>query len=381
MITFLEGLPGSGKSYESVVHRLIPALLEGREIVTNVDGINHAQISELTGIPEKMLKKMIHLIDGEQVIELDKHFVPNALHIIDELQNYFPARREPLTPGLSDFVTKHRHHGIDLVCMGQDYRDCHALWRRRIEIKMQFLQLGAVGKPDSYKWTSYRAKGKGASDLQFDKIQSGVRKYDPAYFGTYASYVSEDTNTETYTDARVNLWNNKGLRYGVPGALLVSAWAFVHLLGFFGLDSADESISVDLDDAKTVAQLDTPRIRLDEFTDTVAPAKAFIMPEPPKPEYKDVLTESLLLGRARVSAIVYGLESGRIVGYVDVLDSAFHLKERFEFQEIRALGYEVKFQQYGVQLIREEATFVIRPWPVDAYGRAADQTVYQFTAL
>ena len=42
----------------------------------------------------------------------------------------FPAGKQNLDTGITEFVTQHRHRGIDIVAMGQDHRDCHMLWKR-----------------------------------------------------------------------------------------------------------------------------------------------------------------------------------------------------------------------------------------------------------
>ena len=59
MIVFHEGLPGSGKSYEACVMHIIPALKAGRDVLTNINGINHKKFAELTGIPLPIVQKQL----------------------------------------------------------------------------------------------------------------------------------------------------------------------------------------------------------------------------------------------------------------------------------------------------------------------------------
>lgn len=55
MIIFHRGLPRSGKSYEAV-KTMVSELIKGKQVFTNIDGINFKKFSQLTGIPERILK-------------------------------------------------------------------------------------------------------------------------------------------------------------------------------------------------------------------------------------------------------------------------------------------------------------------------------------
>ena len=63
MIYFHEGLPGSGKSYEAMVHHMIPALRNRRRVVTNIHGINYEKIAGLVGTTVDSLREI--LVSGE----------------------------------------------------------------------------------------------------------------------------------------------------------------------------------------------------------------------------------------------------------------------------------------------------------------------------
>jgi zona occludens toxin len=55
MIIFHQGLPRSGKSYEAVI-TILAELKKGRQVFTNIDGINFEKFSQLSGIPLNKLK-------------------------------------------------------------------------------------------------------------------------------------------------------------------------------------------------------------------------------------------------------------------------------------------------------------------------------------
>lgn len=67
--------------------------------------------------------------------------------------------------------------------MGQDLRDCHALWKRRVSQKVLFTKLDALGMDKRYSWKLFKA----VSGEKFEKVATGTGIYDPKYFGLVAS--------------------------------------------------------------------------------------------------------------------------------------------------------------------------------------------------
>lgn len=149
MLIFHEGLPGSGKTYEAMVKHILPALSDGRLVVTNVDGLGEidylSSISQLVNQPLSHVQKNIVFLDKDQVSKINLYVPDNALVVIDELQNYFPSGRERLSPDIVSWVSEHRHLGIDVVVISQDIKEVHNLFRRRVDRKICFLKLDALG--------------------------------------------------------------------------------------------------------------------------------------------------------------------------------------------------------------------------------------------
>jgi zona occludens toxin len=147
MLIFHEGRPGSGKSYEAAINRIIPALKSGRKVYAYIEGLNHEKFSEVTELPLELIQSLLFQITKDQVKTIHDHVSNDSLVIIDELQDFFPSGRDKLSPEITEFVTQHRHRGLDVIVMGQDYRDCHNLWKRRIDQLYQFTKRDAVGYP------------------------------------------------------------------------------------------------------------------------------------------------------------------------------------------------------------------------------------------
>jgi len=245
MIVFHEGLPGAGKSYEACVNHILPALKAGRVVVTNIEGINLDKFALLTGIPGKMLiDYLIPIYDYD--VEIQKQNIlaktpKDSLLVIDEIQNLFPQDRVKLSPEWNKFISEHRHQGIDIILMGQDRRDCHAMWRRRIQRVILFLKLDAVGLSKRYRWELFEA----TSPEKYKKIQSGTKKYEKQYFGLYESYVQGAEHKKSYTDKRGNIFSTKAFMLYLPLFIGVLIYAGFYIKNFFTPATAKNVVIVE----------------------------------------------------------------------------------------------------------------------------------------
>lgn len=226
MIIFHEGLPGSGKSYEAVVHQIIPALKKGRQVHAYVAGLDHQRFADVTGLSLEEVKQLLFQVEEEQVMQV--YNVPdNVLLVIDELQNFFPVRAK-LSDEMTKFVAEHRHRGIDIICMGQDYRDCHALWKRRIDQLIHFVKRDAVGQAKAYTWKSFKQ-----NQGTFVKLRSGKGVYDSQYFGLYKSHVSSDIEADAHSDSRFNIFQSASFKIYIPVFAVIVCFAIYYLYSFF----------------------------------------------------------------------------------------------------------------------------------------------------
>jgi len=128
-IHFHEGLPGAGKSYEACVFHILPALRAGRQVVTNIRGINWAKFAELLDEPEDYVRMLLIYIEpaeqdeGEEALQRVKNDFAdktpdNAMIVWDEVQDYFPSGNYKLPHNQQKFWTEHRHRGLEIVIMG-----------------------------------------------------------------------------------------------------------------------------------------------------------------------------------------------------------------------------------------------------------------------
>ena len=233
-IWFHEGLPRSGKSYEAMVKHALPAIQSGRLVVSNIKGINCEKIAEVSNMPVQDVEALVVVIPWDETLECWKYVKNDCLLMLDEVQDFWPATRDRLGKEITELITQHGQRGLDVILMGQSQKDCHALWRRRIDKLVYFVQKDAVGKPSEYAWSL----SKQTAPDKFAKINSGGGRYDPKDFGIYSSHVQGTNNKEAYADARANIWKTPAMRFGIPAFAVVIVLAVAFLFHFLTTPSA-----------------------------------------------------------------------------------------------------------------------------------------------
>jgi len=385
-IHFHEGLPGAGKSYEACVFHILPMLKAGRQVVTNIRGINWEKFAELLEEPVEYIQMLLIYIepaeqdgDSGDIERVKNEFADktpdNAMIVWDEIQDYFPSGNYKLPLNQQKFWTEHRHRGLEIVIMGQDRDDVHKIIRSRIEDIIYFLKLQAVGRPNQYKWEQLQKQAKG----KFVKIGSGVRSYDSKYFGLYSSHRRESVKGGVYQTSRTNvLKNSKLLSLGVPVAFLGAIYAVVHLYGFFtgsGGAVAKPATAVTVErSAEPVSGLTNPEpLSMAAGTVTSRTTEHSDAEQSPPIDYLDYLAQKHLV---RATAIIDSRKKGKeLMGEVELLDSSYHVKERFSVSEIRALGWTVTRTGYGLLLEKQGVAYVARTWPLELRARVDQRTV------
>ena len=217
MIKMQCGLPGSGKSYDTVVNCLIPALREGRIVWTNLEGINFEYLSLVSGVSQSDLNKQLRCLSDKEVklfyrtayhrhhylnnpddyenegitwemyvkkneVDLELWLPSNAYVVIDEVQNYWGAKDYAKVPQEFDhFLSMHRHYGLDIIFITQRPARVYKEIQRLTEYIWMFEKMSKLGLSSRYK-----AAVRYADDRKsFKRV---IRKYDSLYFPCYKSY-------------------------------------------------------------------------------------------------------------------------------------------------------------------------------------------------
>ena len=189
MIELYEGVPGSGKSYHAICEKFLPWVKQGRRLYIAVDGIYLDRLSLFTGIDLETLEQQITIWkDSVEVLQAFPH----------------------VEPGLLRWLETHRHYGVDILLMSQDFRQMSQGVTRLIEATVKFRKLAFVGLSKKYQ-----GKVRGNPE-DHEVIRAFVGTYSPAIYAYYSSYASaairEEKRSHTvFKSARVAIGIAAGL--------------------------------------------------------------------------------------------------------------------------------------------------------------------------
>ena len=184
MIEMLEGVPGSGKSYYAVSERLLKWVRAGRRVYVFVDGFYLDRLAVFEGVEMSVLQQQITIWDsGEDVKAGLLQVEPGSAVLIDEVQTVFRSK-DKTDPALLRWLETHRHRGIDLVLMCQQYGQVTLGVNRLVEATTKFRRLDRFGFKNRYQ-ASVRGN---PEELEVIRMFTG--KYEPKLYAYYSSYSS-----------------------------------------------------------------------------------------------------------------------------------------------------------------------------------------------
>jgi zona occludens toxin len=389
MISYHEGLDGSGKSYEACVFHIVPALQEGRTVYTNIEGINHEKFSEISGVPIIFVERLLFCVYHPEAKSQDERIalqsedllkVPNdSLVIIDEIQNMHPTSRQQLSADWKKLITEHRHRGLDFILCGQSMADTHILWRRRIRRLINFSKLTYFGRPNKYQWRASEVAAGG----KFQEVSRGYREYEKKYFGLYDSFTKETKNKDVYADKRTNVFKAPVVVYLFPISFIVLAVSIYYIIGFSKQTTdpeptKQESVQykkVAASDIKVVGKAKETNVNKSEsvqkdkenITDAQAQLASTTTNTTPKRQYTDPVVHHSQSSRMRLSGVVY--TKNKLYAKVDFVDKAHNVIDSFTIDALRDLGWSVDMRESGLHMTKGNQHFVARSWPIPTRRR------------
>ncbi|QEL56464.1 zonular occludens toxin domain-containing protein [Chromobacterium paludis] len=250
------GLQGSGKSFEAVKSVIVPAIAQGRRVLTNIRNIRQDKIHALIerkalAKPEAPLGEIVPLtpeiilapnffFDPELLLatngEVDSFVRPGDLVVIDEAwETHGPDRK--LSEEHKKFFRMHRHYAhpvtgvtCDLVFLCQDIdtslnRFVKATIQQTFHMKKHTALAAIPYWKNRYVITIYEGHKMRIKDV----ISQYQAKYDKDYFGLYDSHVG-GVGKEVKVDGRATLFTKKN-------ALVFSCALLAPAAGLYGLYS------------------------------------------------------------------------------------------------------------------------------------------------
>ncbi len=217
MIELFEGVPGSGKTYYAVAERFLPRIKAGRRTYMYVDGIFLDKLAVFLDMKLEDLERQITVWRTQEEVLLGLPKVDYmSFVVIDEAQTIFRAM-ERVDKGLCRFLETHRHHGVDILMMCQDYRQMSMSVTRLVEVTMKFRKLSFVGLSNHYQ-----LKVRGNPDDPTE-IRKAAGKYDPRIYAYYASYSAATVKELRH---KQTVFMSASVVLGM-GALVFALWIFL----------------------------------------------------------------------------------------------------------------------------------------------------------
>ena len=252
MIDLLEGIPGSGKSYEAVVYHVLPSLQEGRKVITNLPlnveafarldpdfkdlieirkkpkpifgrweaeaadrgescfivgdfsskkgGMNvipdQSEFFDIDGFPALLpadnVRPFGHVWDFYDTWRGKGNVGP--LYVIDECHNSFPKtnvlKRRHTPEDVIQWFKLHRHFGADVLLMTQRMGSLDDDISGLAQFHIRVHKASFLGKKDSYIRKVFAGYRGG-------EVQRNERKYKPQYFLLSLSHTQGSTVIES----------------------------------------------------------------------------------------------------------------------------------------------------------------------------------------
>ncbi|BDB69655.1 membrane protein [Comamonas thiooxydans] len=255
MINGLEGIPGSGKSYEAVAYHVLPALQAGRKVITNlplnIDALaaidpSYRDLVEVRTRPTPQLGDWNAANIAEQEafqLWTDKEPIPQSenvftfgtvwdfysewrgsknqgpLYVIDECHVALPKLGTP--ESVVQWFKLHRHYNADVLLMTQSFRDINQPIAQLIATLIKCRKADILGRKESYI-RKVHAGYRGAV------IQTDEREYKSQYFGLYRSNTQSSGSAESgVTDVNPMIVKfNRFKKFWLLLSVLLVIWAF-----------------------------------------------------------------------------------------------------------------------------------------------------------
>lgn len=232
-VTAYVGEPGSGKTYEVVTEVVLPALREGRRVVSNIRGLHYDEMKAYLmvdcNVPEAQIGEL-RLVDVEDPGKADFFYTesnpdavvrPGDLVVLDECWRWF-AKGMPINKAMFEFFRMHRQYvdakgvSCDVVLISQSIQDIDRKVLVVIEKHFRMEKYKAFGSKKRYSvemFNGYKVSGNA-------RVRLLVRKYNSRFFPFYSSYAGKGGD-EREVDKRFNIWRSPFFMVGVPCAVVV----------------------------------------------------------------------------------------------------------------------------------------------------------------
>ncbi|MCA6917548.1 hypothetical protein LF941_19350 [Pectobacterium versatile] len=219
------GVPGSGKSFEVVRSVIIPAVAQGRRVVSNVYGLDPQKIYDFIRKNNKT-EKIGEVIYVTNEAVQDEYFFPYK-NAVDDGKNTFCQAGDlicvdeawriwgsdsAVPQNHRSFIAEHRHFAhaetgvtCDLVVINQSISNLPRFIRDRTETTYRMTKLKSLGLSSMYRVEIFG----GAKLTKNERVSVKNYRYDKRIFPLYQSY--DGNGAEQVVDKRQSIFSNATL--------------------------------------------------------------------------------------------------------------------------------------------------------------------------
>jgi zona occludens toxin len=346
MINLILGQPGGGKSYEAVAFHVIPALVDGRRVITNlplqVDVIEayfpgasrliqlrHPQLED--GVLVRPFSRVEHYGDAWRHPESGV----GPLYVIDECHLAMPRtvvdRSQVAAQRLvEEWYSMHRHELADVLLITQSYGKVNKAVIDLVQVVYRCKKATAFG-------SSKRYIRKVQDGVRGEVVNTAIREYESKFFKFYRSHTKSSAAAEELTAGDiVPLWKRWPFKGAAICAVIVAGLVSYQLTRDKpAVHSAPKAVSPSVSAAPARSAPDA------------VPADVAV-PRGPAQQLHPYQGYDLFL-----SALMHGQRSGvpYLNGYITVTQNGQPIRQ-VSFRELTDAGYQISYQSETVIALR-----------------------------
>ncbi|MBK3866338.1 hypothetical protein GFL09_01265 [Pseudomonas stutzeri] len=378
MINLMLGQPGGGKSHEAVVFHLIPALKQGRKVITNLALVMDKfmayfpEYCHLIEIREPYTERYTDPKTGQEASRLVRPFSQEShygdpwrqeetgtgpLYIIDECHLALPVRGTPIE--VEEWYSLHRHEGADVLLITQSYGKLNRAIRDLVQVVYRCKKATAFGTNDRYI-------RKVQDGLRGEVVNTSIRQYEKTYFGFWKSHTrSSAAAAELQANDIVPIWK----RWPFKGAAIMFAIAACMIVWNLNRDSGKQPPAVKLPEPVHVVQV---------HQEPSAPVVEVAQPRGPDQQIHPYQGYDLFL-----SALMKGDRADQdgnlhpyLAGYLTVTQNGQPIRQ-VSFRDLTDAGYTITYESptvIGLEYKGHDLGYVVSALPtVSLAGKTPDK--------
>jgi zona occludens toxin len=187
MISLMLGRTGGGKSYETVVYHVLPAIQEGRKVITNMP-LNLERIHAVWPGTRGLIELREVSASNPRPFSHEKDYgdawrCPRTnrgpLYVIDECHKALPKGQTLRT--VEEWFAEHRHEGADVHLITQSHAKISRNVLDLVDVTYRVIKARAFGSNKRYL-------RKVVDGVRGAELSVQVRTYEPGYFRFYTSH-------------------------------------------------------------------------------------------------------------------------------------------------------------------------------------------------